>query len=412
MSTILAGQDFRIEVVTNDLGSALQVNGQEFMINGMNWDFVPIGTNYEYSLWNQSGDVIKSALDYEMALLRDMGVNAIRQYTGIPSKWVDYIYENFGIYTAVNHSFGRYGLMLDGVWEANTDYSDPRVRELLLRETAEMAEEYKNTPGVLMYILGNENNYGLFWEGSETEDIPEKDRESVKRARHMYRLFNEGAKTVKAIDKSHPVAVCNGDLLFLDIIGDECGNFDIFAVNIYRGVSFGDAFERTRNELGLPLMLTEFGADAYNTRDNTEDQMSQARCLLANWQEIYENARGLRTAGNSIGGFTFQFSDGWWKTGQTENLDIHDTHASWSNGGYLSDYEHGKNNMNEEWFGICAKGQPDDRGLYQLYPRAAYFTLQKVHELDPFSAGMTVEKIQQHFSGIQSFEHYPQDFEK
>lgn len=67
-------------------------------------------------------------------------------------------------------------------------------------------------------------------------------------------------------------------------------------------------------------------------------------------------------AGNSLGGFTFQFSDGWWKTGQTTNLDEHDPAASWSNGGYLNDYKEGENNMNEEeWFGICAKGKANER---------------------------------------------------
>jgi hypothetical protein len=46
--------------------------------------------------------------------------------------------------------------------------------------------------------------------------------------------------------------------------------------------------------------------------NNAEDQKSQAYYLAGNWKEIYENA-GLGKAGNSIGGFTFQFSDGWWK---------------------------------------------------------------------------------------------------
>ena len=67
-----------------------------------------------------------------------------------------------------------------------------------------------------------------------------------------------------------------------------------------------------------------------------------------------------------VGGFTFQFSDGWWKFGfdDRENADRHDTNASWANGGYGFDFVDGKNNMNEEWFGICAKGPTNERGLY------------------------------------------------
>jgi hypothetical protein len=55
--------------------------------------------------------------------------------------------------------------------------------------------------------------------------------------------------------------------------------------------------------------------------------------MLGNWKEIYENASGLGKA-EMLSGFTFQFSDGWWKYGQTKNLDIHDNNASWFNGGY------------------------------------------------------------------------------
>ena len=69
----------------------LVVNGDAFMINGMNWDYFPIGTNFTYSLWKQSDDVIKAALDAEMGLLRNMGVNVIRQYTGVQPK-MDQIY--------------------------------------------------------------------------------------------------------------------------------------------------------------------------------------------------------------------------------------------------------------------------------------------------------------------------------
>jgi hypothetical protein len=59
--------------VSNDKGMKLVVDGKDFMINGMNWDYYPIGT-ITYSLWNQSDDVIKAALDSEMGLLKTWGL--------------------------------------------------------------------------------------------------------------------------------------------------------------------------------------------------------------------------------------------------------------------------------------------------------------------------------------------------
>jgi hypothetical protein len=378
-------QNNEVLVIKSSNGYKLSVNGKEMFINGVNWDYFPIGTNYTYSLWKQSDDVIKAALENEMPLLKNMGVNVIRQYTGVPAKWVQYIYEKYGIYTMLNHSFGRYGLTLKGKWEPNTDYANPDVRDLILAETKEMVNQYKGTPGVLLFLLGNENNYGLFWKGAETEDIPFADRNSTKSAYYLYKLFNDASIELKQIDKSHPIAICNGDLLFADIIAKECKNVDILGINCYRGLTFTDLFDRVKNELNMPVILTEFGTDAFNTLANQEDQEFQAKVLISNWKEIYNNAEGLGKNNNSLGGFTFQFSDGWWKTGQTTNLEEHDVTASWSNGGYANDYIVGENNMNEEWFGICAKGQTNERGIYELYPRAAYYALQSVHRINPYT---------------------------
>lgn len=398
-STIYAQAD-TISLEKNAQGTKLVVNGNDFMINGMNWDYIPIGTNYNYSLWKQSDDVIKAALDTEMSLLKNMGVNVIRQYTGIQPKWIQYIHDKYGIYTMLNHSFGRYGLTLNGSWVPNTEYSNPLTREILLKETTEMVEEYKNTPGVLLFLLGNENNYGLFWDGAETENIPMEDRKSTIRSKDMYKLFNDAVVAMKKIDKSHPIAICNGDLLFLDTIAEECKDIDILGLNMYRGVSFGDAFQRVKEKIDKPIVFTEFGADAFNVLENAEDQKSQAFYMVGNWKEIYENAAGIGKAGNSIGGFTFQFSDGWWKYGQTKNLDIHDDNASWSNGGYINDFIKGQNNMNEEWFGICAKGPTNARGLYDLYPRAAYYALKEAHRVNPYELGTTNETINKAFNNV------------
>ncbi|MEO1258600.1 MAG: glycoside hydrolase family 2 TIM barrel-domain containing protein [Bacteroidota bacterium] len=406
-STSLFAQADRVSVVNNSEGSKLVVNGKDFMINGMNWDYIPIGTNtVNAEFWKKSDDVIKAGLDAEMGLLKNMNVNVIRQYTGVPARWIRYIYENYGIYTMLNHSFGRYGLTINGVWTPVTIYDDPTTSKLLMDEITQLAQDYKDTPGLLLYLLGNENNYGLFWQGAETEDFPDDDAQKAfigeSRGRPMYSLMNDAAKAMKSIDPNHPVALCNGDVLFLDIVAEECPDVDIYGTNTYRGVSFGDMFQVVKDKYNKPIMFTEFGADAFSALNNAEDQESQAYYMVGNWKEIYENAAGLGKVGNSIGGFTFQFSDGWWKFGfdDRKNADVHDNNASWTNGGYDRDMVPGDNNMNEEWFGICAKGPTSARGLYTLYPRAAYYALKEAHLFNPYAANTTLETVNAYFDGI------------
>jgi hypothetical protein len=127
-STSVFSQANKVVIVNNNEGIKFVVDGKDFIVNGMNWDYFPIGTNYSYSLWNQSDDFVKEALDEEMGLLKNMGVNTIRVYSGMPKKWIEYVYDNFGIYTMLNHSFGRYGLTLDGVWTPNTEYSNAKTK--------------------------------------------------------------------------------------------------------------------------------------------------------------------------------------------------------------------------------------------------------------------------------------------
>lgn len=382
-------------------GIKLKVNGNDLMINGMNWDYFPIGTNYTFNLWEQNDILIQEALDHEMTLLKKMGVNAIRVYTGIPKKWIEYIFSNYGIYTMLNHTFGRYGLTIKQKWVANTEYADADTREFILKEVKQLAKDYKDTKGLLLFLLGNENNYGLVWEGAETKNIPAEDRKSTRRRIALYKLFNEAAVVMKIIDQLHPIALCNGDLQFLDLIAKECKDVDILGINVYRGISFGDVFARVKKEYGKPVLFTEFGSDAFNTLTQKENENAQAAILKGNWKEIYGNAAGMGKSGNCLGGFTFQFSDGWWKFDQTKNLDIHDANASWSNGGYSFDFVKGKNNMNEEWFGICAKGTTNSKGVYQLFPRTAYYTLKEIHQFNPYADGSNLTVLNYYFNRIK-----------
>ena len=404
-------QTHEVLVKSNEHGNALIVNGEKFIINGMNWDVIPIGKDaVSADFWESSDEIIKLGLDHEMSLLRDMNINTIRHYSDIPPKWIEYIYKNYGIYTMINHSFGRYGMSIDGEWNPITDYSNSKMQKILLSEIESMVKEYKNTPGLLLYLLGNENNYGLFWSGAETEDFPEEEAKKMavgeKYGRPMYRLMNEASKIIKKLDSNHPVAICNGDDLFIDIIAKECVDIDILGVNSYRGASFTDLFKSVKEVLNKPLLFTEFGADAFNAVTSTEDQKPQAKYLLENWKEIYANAAGMGGYENTIGGFTFQFSDGWWKYDfdNRKNVTKHDTTPTWANGGYTSDLVLGENNMNEEWFGICAKGPTNDKGLYSLYPRTAYYVLKQAHKFNPFNKNSNLDSLKEYFNNISIIE--------
>ncbi len=388
-----------VRVSQDDSGHQLLVDGQPFFVKGMNWDYFPVGTNYSYSLWSQSEDFIQQALDQEMSLLTAMGANTVRQYVGVPARWVEYMYERWGVYTVINHPLGRYGLTIDGNWVASTDYSDERTREVVLAEIDAMVDAYQGTPGLLMYLLGNENNYGLYWSSAETEDLPEEEKYQL-RATYMYTLFEDATQLIKGRDTNVPVAIANGDLQYLDIMKRELKSLDIFGANMYRGITFTDAFERLARETDWPFMLTEFGCDAFHAINLAEDQQSQAEYLLGQWQDIMGNARGLGGAGNALGGLTFQWSDGWWKYLQESNLDVHDNNASWANGGYPYDLAPGENNMNEEWWGVCAKGPTQADGHFELYPRAAYYALQGVNRFDPCDPEASRQGLLRHIQSI------------
>ena len=389
-----------IRVQADAAGSRLTVDGEPFMVFGMNWGYMPIGQNYTYDFWGHPDEFIEAALAREMPLLRDMGVNTIRHYVGMPPRWVQYVYEKYGIWTIINHTVGRYGLTIDDVWYPNTDYSDPRVRETLKQEVRALVDEFEGTPGLLMYLLGNENNYGLSWSSFEIEALPEGERDQA-RARHLYSLFGEIIRETKTRDPEHPVAIANGDLQYIDIIAEECEGLDVFGSNVYRGISARDFFQVVHDKLGTPTMFTEFGSDAFHAADMREDQAMQAKYLVGQWQEIYEQSAGKGRVGNAIGGLIFQWSDGWWKFRQEERLEIHDTNASWPNAGYPEDYRPGDNNMNEEWWGITAKGFPDARGLYDVYPRAAYCALRDAFRLDPYAPDTDLAAIRRHFAQVR-----------
>jgi len=385
-SISFVGQLQAAETVTtykDDNGWRLQVNGRDYYVKGVVWGYSPRNQNYTYNLWGESDDFIRKVLDYDFGLMTAAGVNTIRSFSLIPPEWITYIYREYGIMTVINPLMGRYGYTVGGKWIPVTDYSDELTRATLKKDMLGIVNTYRNTPGVLMFAFGNESNYGLSWSSFEIENLPVGEQNTAK-ARYLYSLFNVVMKAGSAMDPNHLFTIVNGDIQYIDLIAELCPDIDVLGVNAYRGPSFTGLWRDVDEKLDLPVVFFEFGSDAFNAREFEEDQRSQATILKSQWQEMYNKAAGNAEEGNSIGGFVFEWRDEWWKYLQNENLDIHDNHASWSNQAYMFDWTEGKNNMNEEWFGITALGTANSDGVYTARPRMAYDVLSEIWHLDPY----------------------------
>jgi beta-galactosidase len=372
-----------VTTVKDDNGWRLLVNGEDYYVKGVVWSYTPRGENYNYNLWREDEALVKKVIDYDFGLLKAANVNSIRTFMMIPPKWITYIYETYGIRTVINPLMGRYGATIGGRWKPFTDYSDELTRATLKAETLAIIETYKNVPGVLMFALGNESNYGLSWSSFEIENLPEGEQNTAK-ARYLYSLFEEVITAGKKIAPNHPFTIVNGDIQYIDLIAELVPSLDILGSNVYRGKSFTYLWRDVDAKLDLPVLFFEFGSDAFNAREMREDQLAQATYLKAQWQEMYHKAWGNGEEGNSIGGYVFQSRDEWWKYLQEENLDVQDKTASWSNEAYQFDWMADANNMNEEWFGIMALGTPNRDGVYEARPRMAYDVLTEVWRIDPY----------------------------
>ena len=397
MPLVSHAQVDKVDVVKGADGWKLLVNGEDYYVKGVVWGYTPRGQNYTYNLFGQSDEQIRKILDYDFGLMAKMGVNTNRSFTMIPPKWVTYIYEEHGIMSVINPLMGRYGYNVDGKWIPFTDYSDPRTREVLKRDMQEFVRQYKDVPGVLMFAFGNESNYGLSWSSFEIENLPVGEQNTAK-ARFLYSLWNEVVAAGKSIDPNHPFTIVNGDIQYIDLIAELCPDLDLLGVNAYRGKSFTGLWRDVEQKLDLPVIFFEFGSDAFNAREFREDQVSQALILKDQWQEMYNKAAGKGEEGNSIGAFIFEWRDEWWKYLQIENLDIQDNNANWSNQAYLFDWAAGKNNMNEEWFGITALGPMNSEGVSTARPRMAYDVMKEVFSVDPYTASKA--EINNLFAGM------------
>jgi beta-glucuronidase len=295
----------------------------------------------------------------DFKLMRDMGVNTIRVYHQpfkVNKELLRDLYKTYGIRVIMGDFLGKYALGSGAPWNPGTDYNSEEHKKNMLESVTKMVLEFKDEPFILFWLLGNENVYGYACNANTYPD-------------EFFKFANEVAKTIKAIDPQHPVAIGSGDILYLDKYGKDTPDIDIFGANAYRGdYGFGRLWKSVKEETDKPTFITEFGCPAYYEGKSLEEaEELQAKYHQGSWEDIQGNMAFAGGAGNSIGACLFEWLDEWWK--QYEPF-VHDKRGV-AMGPFPDGYFH------EEWFGICGQGDGKSSPfLRQL--RKSYYMYKKI----------------------------------
>ena len=294
----------------------------------------------------------------DFQLMKEMGINSIRVYHHPPKvnkELLADLYKNYGIMTIMGDFLGAYTIGSGASWYEGTDYTNPEHKKNMLASVEKMVKDFKDEPWVLFWLLGNENNYGV---ANNAKINP----------RAYYQFVNQAAALVHKLDPTRPVALCNGDVLFLDIFAEQAPEIDIFGANAYRGKEgFVNLWQDIREETGRAALITEYGCGAYyEGKPETLGDQAQAEYHRGSWEDIEYNMAGYG-AGNALGGIIFEWLDEWWKAYEPARHD-------WK-GQFYGPFPDGF--MHEEWLGICGQGDGSKSPFLRVL-RKSYYAYQEL----------------------------------
>ena len=314
----------------------LFVNNKRFIIKGLNYD--PVLRCDDYNSFNY-----EALLEGDAKSLREMNVNTIRVYT--PHKKLEYFPES-DIY---EEWIGK--KILDGL-----SYEDVKI--IITMESSfsdnipleDLVKEYSSHPAVLMFAIGNEINQNFYY-------TKEPNLEPIPNSITLLSVVKQVKKTIRRIKKltSIPVLVSWGIINekykkeFLYLIGEDDGNNDslddpdVISYQIYDNLKLDNVFERHSKISKIPFFISEYGADAWNSKTDRLDEASQAYGNEVLTKLIQKNVK----EGLGIGALLFSYIDGLWKMQAGDKCKQESMGISAKESGPYPDYV-----FNEEYWGF------------------------------------------------------------
>jgi uncharacterized protein (TIGR03437 family) len=323
-------------------GSRLFLEGRPFAVRGVAYSPTPIGQAAGPVL-----DVSACVYHRDFPLAVRAGINTIRLYARLPS-------DDAGFWQAVERAnlYVLAGFPLEPYYHPAATLSPQSesgrmLRASILRDFASYAEQLRGRQRVIALVFGNEvaADYGRKFSGQ---------------ARDFYTLLEEAGAALRT---------AGGALLTTAVA--ETAELDkaeapglFWSVNASRGTSFGGLFEEARLRTGRPLLLSEFGVDAWDSRTQAEASEVQAEALRRLAEELQREVD--RPDSRVLGGVWFGWTDEWWRGAS-------DPSRHGAEGVPASGFPDGVRNPG--WFGLFGVTTTGLPGLDALRARPAFTAL-------------------------------------
>lgn len=375
-------------------GWKMFVDGKPYFIYGMNYAPVRVGAkpwewNWMWSDENTNGIVDSFEVwvdanrnnkqdndepvtsDYE--LMKSMGVNTIKFYVTdaelpcLNTMLLRRMFKESGIRAIVGNFLGAYCNGSGANWDMGTDYTNRKQRDNMKASVSNLVMKLRGEPWVLAWVLGNENNMEMSGDVNATRTNGSQYPDTFSK------FLNEVAKMIHELDPNHPVGIGNLLTGLVEYYGKNAPEIDFIGINSYLGEEgFGATWQKVKQTMNRPAVITEYGCDSYYT-DKGPDENMQSEYAIGNWEDIVFNSEGHGGAGNSIGGFLFEWLDEWWK----DSLNYFEDPVDHQTTRAVFPMPFPDSFAQEEWFGIMSQGA-GNASPFQRVPKKAYYDLQRI----------------------------------
>jgi hypothetical protein len=331
-SRSFGGEERRVGLPAIEVrGHQLLVEQKPFVMSAICWNPVRKGQMHPDGLMFRNPSPLDlQTIEQDFQMMRAIGINTLRTYEPIYDERVLALVERYDLYLIV---------------PALNYYATPKeeIEKRILR--------FKDYPRTLLWEIGNEWNYNQFYSQPQSPIGYEGSRELVQRT----------AAFIRQLDRRIPISTVHGELPSKALV-ESLAEVDLWGLNVYSGLSFGERLNQWRNISTKPMYFGEYGADAIN-RDRL-DENAQAEAVVRLKAELEQNLSAKDPQKVALGGAIFEWNDEWWKDA-SGRPDVQDIGGIAPGGG-----PHPDQIFNEEFWGLVDIDRKPRRVYQELLKRA------------------------------------------